>query len=424
MRVLLIGHVWPEPRSSAAGHRTLSVLELFAELGAELHVACAAALSELAEFPPGLAVSTKEIVLNCSSFDDYIAGLKPDVVIFDRFMTEEQFSWRVEKVCPGALRILDTQDLHSLREARRRAVVAGRDIGVTEDEDWQTDISLREVAAIWRSDLTLMISTAEIELLQARFGVAAQQLLYLPLFATAKNTEGRAEAPLAYAQRQHCVVVGNFRHRPNWDGLQWLARAIWPQVRRRAPEIQCHIYGAYPPPKAQALHSDKAGFLVRGWAPDAAAVTASARLALAPLRFGAGQKGKLLEAMALSTPSVTTSVGAEAMASAATWPGAVADQPEAFAESIVGLYRDSSAWQKASNRAAEIVNSRFEKSLYARDFNNTISAVLTGLEAHRRSNFTGQMLRHHTLRSHQYFSQWIEAKTRNQSDQKAPESLG
>jgi len=412
MRVLLIGHVWPEPRSSAAGRRTLSVLELFADLGAELHLACAAALSELAEFPAGLAITPTEIALNCSSFDRYIAELEPDVVIFDRFMTEEQYSWRVEKVCPNALRILDTQDLHCLREARRRAIVAGRAIGVTEEDDWQGDVSLREVASIWRSDLTLMISRAEIALLQSRFGITKRQLLYLPLF-----TKGLTLSPMDYNQRQHCVVVGNFRHRPNWDGLQWLAREIWPQVRRLAPDIRCHIYGAYPPPKAQALHSEKAGLLVQGWAPDAAAVTASARLSLAPLRFGAGQKGKLLEAMEWATPSVTTSVGAEGMAEALDWPGKVADEPRAFAEAILHLYRDQSAWQSAADRTEGIVSKGFEKARYKAEFDRTISALRAGLDAHRQSNFTGRMLRHHSLRSHQYFSQWIEAKSRSQAQQ-------
>lgn len=412
MRVLLIAHVWPEPRSSAAGRRTLSVLELFAELGAELHVACAAAPSERTEFPANLPVATKEIALNCSSFDSYLAELKPDVVVFDRFMTEEQYAWRVERVCPTALRILDTQDLHCLREARRRAVAAGRDIGVTNEEDWQTDICLREVAAIWRSDLTLMISPAEIEILTSRFGVDESQLLYLPLFA---NPKGTGSPPLAFDQRKHCVVVGNFRHRPNWDGLQWLAREIWPRVRRQAADIECHVYGAYPPPKAQALHSEAKGFLVKGWAPDAFAVTASARLALAPLRFGAGQKGKLLEAMELATPSVTTSIGAEGMAPASDWPGLVADQPEVFADSIVQLYRDSSAWQRASDGAAELVNNRFQKSRYQADFKRIVAMSRSDIEGRRRDNFTGQMLRHHSMRSDQYFSQWIEAKARYQA---------
>lgn len=419
MRVLLIGHVWPEPRSSAAGRRTLSVLELFAELGAELHVACAAGPSERAELPPALQIHSTDITLNCSSFDAYVGALQPDVVIFDRYMTEEQFSWRVEKACPDALRVLDSQDLHCLRHARQRALKAGRPIGVSNDEDWRNEVTLREIAAIWRSDVTLIISPAEMAVLKQRFAIPDSQLLYLPLLSNEHVSNEHVSAEQAgpspdVAARRHCVVVGNFRHPPNWDGLQWLARDIWPRVRELAPDIDCHIYGAYPPPKAQALHSEKQGILVRGWAHDARQVTATARLALAPLRFGAGQKGKLLEAMEVGTPSVTTTVGAEGMAAPSAWPGAVADDPADFAEAIVALYRDPLRWQNAAQSSAAILQQHFLKSRYQPDFNDRILGLCGALERHRQANFTGQMLRHHSLRSHQYLSQWIEAKTRLQ----------
>ena len=87
------------------------------------------------------------------------------MVIFDRFMIEEQFGWRVEKTCPQALRVLDTSDLHCLREARQTQLKQG---GVL---DLYNEIALREIAAIHRSDLTLMISEYEIELMREQFAI-------------------------------------------------------------------------------------------------------------------------------------------------------------------------------------------------------------------------------------------------------------
>lgn len=93
-----------------------------------------------------------------------------------------------------------------------------------------------------------------------------------------------------------------------------MKHSLWPLIRRQLPGAQLHIYGAYTPPKATALHNPAQGFHVMNWAEDALQVMTAARICLAPLRFGAGIKGKLADAMvACGTPNITTPVGAEAM---------------------------------------------------------------------------------------------------------------
>jgi O-antigen biosynthesis protein len=119
-RILIVGYVWPEPRSSAAGSRMLELIELFRTQGWQVTFASAAALSEHRFALAKWGVPEVAIRLNCDSFDALVAELQPDMVLFDRFFTEEQFAWRVERVCPQALRVLDTSDLHSLREARQQ----------------------------------------------------------------------------------------------------------------------------------------------------------------------------------------------------------------------------------------------------------------------------------------------------------------
>jgi hypothetical protein len=119
-KVLVIGYVWPEPRSSAAGSRMIELLELFRAQGWQVIFASAAALSEHRADLRELGVPEVSIALNCDSFDAYVAELQPDLVLFDRFFTEEQFAWRVERACPTPLRVLDNSDLHSQREARQQ----------------------------------------------------------------------------------------------------------------------------------------------------------------------------------------------------------------------------------------------------------------------------------------------------------------
>jgi len=122
-------------------------------------------------------ISSHRIALNCDSFDDYVTDCQPDMVMFDRFITEEQFGWRVEKNCPNALKIIDTEDLHCLRNARHQAIKADREFTQT---DLFSDIAKREIAAILRSDISLVISDFEVELLVNTFKVDINLLHHLP----------------------------------------------------------------------------------------------------------------------------------------------------------------------------------------------------------------------------------------------------
>ena len=119
-----------------------------------------------------LGIEKHRIELNSSTFDAWLTEQSPDIVMFDRFMMEEQFGWRVEKFAPKAIRILDMEDVHCLRDARHRAVKAGRP--VTELE-WQTDMAFREIASLLRCDLTLVISEYEMTWLQDNFRLIDQR---------------------------------------------------------------------------------------------------------------------------------------------------------------------------------------------------------------------------------------------------------
>jgi glycosyltransferase involved in cell wall biosynthesis len=173
------------------------------------------------------------------------------------------------------------------------------------------------------------------------------------------------------------------------------------------------VYGSYTPPKATALNNPAQGFHVRGWAEDALQVMEDARVALAPLRFGAGIKGKLADAMLCGTPSVTTPIGAEGMHGQLPWPGCVAQSVQALADAAVELYREEAAWAQAQARGNDLLSQRYERQHHGAALIQRIAAVREDLAGHRLGNFTGALLRHHQHKSTQYMSQWIEAKSRN-----------
>ena len=404
--VLIIGYVWPEPNSSAAGSRMMQLIAFFkSRQWAVTFVSPAQRSGHMADLAE-LGVDSREISLNCQSFDSYIAQLQPDIVMFDRFMMEEQFGWRVRQQCPQALTLLDTEDLQFLRHARHQAVKAQRDVL---PEDHHSDLAKREVAAIFRCDLTLMISEVEIDILTRLHKVDRQLLHYSPFMLE------QQELSLAnpdYGQRYGFISIGNFRHAPNWDAVLWLKQQIWPLIRKALPKAELHVYGAYPPPKATALHDVKSGFLVKGWVDDAVAAMQSARVCLAPLRFGAGIKGKLAEAMICNTPSVTTDIGAEGMQTGLDWGGMIANDAEAIAAAAVELYLQQGLWQQSSTRGRENARQLFDRQQHFSALADKLAQVSGDLSGHRQQNFIGGMLNFHHHRSTQYMSQWIESKNK------------
>ncbi|WP_417580821.1 glycosyltransferase [Nitrincola sp.] len=409
LRVLVIGYVWPEPNSSAAGSRMMQLLDSFLVQGWRVDFASPAQPTEHQVDLAAQGIASHVIRLNCSSFDQFLLDTTPNIVVFDRFMMEEQFGWRVEKYAPQALRILNTEDLHSLRHARHQALKAGRDY---QPQDLHSELAIREVAAIFRSDLTLMISAVETRLLQQQFQMPATQLYTLP-FMLQPITATQKQQRLSFTQRRDFVSIGNFRHAPNWDAVLYLKQTLWPAIRQQLPDASVHIYGAYPPPKATQLHNPAQGFLIKGWADDAKQVVGQARVLLAPLRFGAGLKGKLVEAMQTGTPSVTTPLGAEGMHAELPWSGAIGDDETAFIQQAVNLYTNEDGWQQAQQQGDHLLEQLYNRAKLEPDFIARVLQQYQQRDSLRQQHFIGQMLRHHSMKSTQYMAQWIEAKNKH-----------
>ncbi|CAA0124571.1 Uncharacterised protein [BD1-7 clade bacterium] len=409
-RLLVVGWVWPEPNSSAAGQHILSILGGFRRAGFKITFACAAQRTGNEYDLSHDQIECQSIQLNCSSFDDFVKALNPSVVLFDRFMMEEQFGWRVEQSCPDAVKILDTEDLQCLRNVRHEMVKRQQPLApqALHKNLMQSSLACREIASILRCDLSLIISEFEHQLLIRDFNISPELLHYLP-FAVEPDfhINGRD-----FNDRQHMVTIGNFRHPPNWDSLLQL-QTLWPAIRARLPHAELHIYGAYTPPKAQQLHNPKKGILIKGQADDAIETLSRYRLCIAPLRFGAGLKGKLLDAMLAGTPSVTSSLGAEGMSTTNDqWPGGVEDDHDAFIDTAVALYEQEDQWRTAHRRCESLVRERFANEQHRSHLFERINALLANVQHHRNTNFTGRMLRQHNVQSTRYMSQWIEAKNR------------
>ena len=408
--ILIIGFVWPEPNSSAAGTRMEQLLLLFKEWGWSVTFATPALDSNFMIDLEVIGVEKKSIALNCSSFDVFIQELNPSIVLFDRFLMEEQFGWRVAEFCPNALRILDTIDLHCLRLSRQKAFKEKRDFEI--NDLLTEDISKREIASILRCDCSIMVSEFEMDLLKNTFKIDASLLYYLPLLLEPVSKD-EIQKWLPFEERKDFIIIGNFLHEPNWNSVLFLKETIWPLIRKVVPESNLLVYGAYPSQKVLQLHEPKQGFHIMGRAENAHEVVSKARIVLAPLRFGAGIKGKLLEAMQCGTPSITTSIGAESMFGDLPWNGFITDNSQDFASKAVSLYQDKTTWNQAQQNGIQIIEERYLKSNYISDFKEHILILQNNLKQHRLNNFMGALLQHQTLKSTKYMSKWIEAKNKS-----------
>ena len=149
---------------------------------------------------------------------------------------------------------------------------------------------------------------------------------------------------------------------------------------------------------------------MKGWAESAEEVVKNAKVSLAALRFGAGLKGKLAEAMKCGTPNVTTAIGTEGMSGNLPWSGYVAENAVEFAQAAVSLYNDKEAWIAFQQNGFNLIENRFEKTKFHSILNNRLADLASKLQEYRNSNFIGTMLSHHSLKSTQHLSKYIQIK--------------
>jgi glycosyltransferase involved in cell wall biosynthesis len=268
----------------------------------------------------------------------------------------------------------------------------------------------------------LILSSFEFELLRDRFRVPENLLLELGFSYPDPDLALRRP----FTERRHLVSIGNFRHLPNRDSAFWMARTLWPRIRealaeRGDRETELHLYGAYPPKEMMALDDPKGRFRVLGPADDSIATLRNYRTLFAPLRFGAGIKGKIADAWSAGIPVVTTPIGAEGMRISgaelsygeARFGGEVADTEDELVASVVRVHGDESEQRllvEAGDRSLETLYSveGNRRKLFAR---LEAFEASDGLARMREANMVGRILRADFHGRTKYFSKWIEAKT-------------
>lgn len=406
LKILIIGKVWPEPASSAAGRRMKQLIKLFQQCG-EVHFACANSFTGNEMDLNSIGVKIQHIELNNDSVNVYFREINPDIVIFDRFLTEEQYGWRIIETCPDALRILNTEDLHFLRKTRHKFVKQNNTFTTdTNVLDFQNDDTMRELASIYRSDLTLLVSPFEMELLQNEMNVPAELLAYLPIFTEKKHAEFTS-----FEEKSDFLFIGNALHEPNSDAISMLKENIWPVIRKQLPKAKLLIAGAYPTQFILQLNNDSAGISVAGHVKDLNKLYKSVRVGLVPLRFGAGIKGKIIESLEYGVPFISTEIGTEGMFFDKNWDDCIANDWDTFAQKTIELYQNKETWNHFQQKGREHLQIHFSESGHEEQFSSLIDKLQKTIHTLRKKRYFSQLVQHHTLMSTRYLSKWIMEKS-------------
>lgn len=454
---------WPEPNATAAGTRTMSLLQHFASSPTSpfnsVHFGCGAKLPESLlsdhsqhntnnkinwhQIKPNRSDDMKNLLQSITDCNGPIRA-----VVFDRFYAEEAYSFRIREHVPNALLVLDMQDLHSLRIGRQCLVEEASSEGMMTkqlmksimeydpttynnhniDNDgtippkkWKKayDTFLREIASIHRCDLVLVCSSEEMSLLES-WGVPKWKMVHASFFVNCDNiSDGdndHAEnnnIPRTYEERKDFVTIGGFKHAPNVDSIHVLKKEIWPMIREQLPHAKLHICGAYPTPQILAMHDELSGFIVHGYVDNLEEVLTRSRVLLAPLRFGAGNKGKIIDAWRYGCPVVSTPIGAEGMRGKdadGSWGGLIKDNTDEFVSAAVQLYTQKDVWQDCQSRGSNILTKQFNGDKNLPIVTKRICDGMIDLKKLRQANIIGSILWRDTNRSTEYFSRWIELK--------------
>jgi glycosyltransferase involved in cell wall biosynthesis len=279
-----------------------------------------------------------------------------DTIVFCRHYIAAPYVQDVRKWAPQARIVFDTVDLHYLREQRLAELDNSSALLTTSLKTRE-----KELGVVKACDVTLVVSPVEQDILLKELPAADVRVL-------SNIQEVQASGP-GFTQRDGLLFIGGFRHMPNVDAIEWFVAEVWPLVRARLPALTLTVVGSLMPDRIKAINGP--GINNLGYVADVESLIAKARISLAPMRYGAGVKGKVNQAMAHGLPVVATSVAAEGMSLRPGIDLLVADEPLAFADAIVRLYGDEALWQSLAENGRVNVERHFSRA--------NASAVLAGL---------------------------------------------
>jgi len=365
--ILYLDHQVPRPDEDAGSLRASGILRILRTLGHQVTVFAAGRRPR----PDQLQWFTDQgiPVLPLHALPDKLGdGLRPDLVIMARVNVAVSLMPLVRAQALDVPVIFDTVDLHYRRWAREAAL--RQDTGASLHA---LAVKVDELEMARRSDLVWVVSEEERQAL-----LAEDPSLRISVLSMIHDTPTRHAG---HGEREGIGFVGGFYHAPNVDAVQFLVREIIPRVRAARPDVSLAIVGSDMPAEIYAL--ERPGVRPVGHVPDLESWLSSWRVFVAPLRFGAGVKGKITHAMSVGLPAVTTSLGAEGTGFRHGDEIMIADTPATFAAAVLSLYEDPQQWEHVSRAAQAVIQARFSRAAATACIREDLAQILGSMDARR-----------------------------------------
>jgi glycosyltransferase involved in cell wall biosynthesis len=348
--ILVIDHHVPMPDKDSGSVRMFQILKILRQLGHRITFIP----DNLAYEPPYTCELQKqgiEVVYHpyVKKVRDYLLahGLSFDVAVLSRCDFARKYIADVRLHAPQSRIIFDTVDLHYVREDSEARLTRDPEMRRKAQEKQQLEHEL-----IDQADETWVVSPVEQQLLREKWPRKSVQLV--------SNIVDVPGSTTPFALRRDYLFIGGFQHRPNTDAILFFVQKIYPLVSDHLRDAKFYIIGGHPPPEVIALATER--IIVAGLQRDVRLFFDSVRLSIAPLRFGAGVKGKINQSMAFGVPVVATSLAIEGMELSARQEILVADKPEDFARALIELYESEELWRRLSENGI-----RKTRALYSPD---------------------------------------------------------
>ena len=339
LNILYVDHYVPEPDKDSGSLRTFNMLGILAQMKNKITL-WPDNLNYTNPYVTELQQKGIEVMYGKNDFDKFLNERKQvyDVAILTRPYISIKYIDAIKEKMPDCKIIYDTVDLHFLR-MERQATLENKGHAAQAKAMRQLEFSLME-----KSDLTILTSEAETEFIHKEND--SIKLAILP------NIHVESEKIHGFEGRENMFFVGGFQHPPNIDAANYLMQEIWPLIKLQVNGAKLFIIGSNPTDEIKKLASEDV--VVTGFVKDIAQYHNGCKVMLAPLRYGAGVKGKITESLAMGIPVITTPVGAEGINLKDGNNCMIASKPEEFAKKVLEVYSDEKLWKKLSQNGIEV----------------------------------------------------------------------
>jgi GT2 family glycosyltransferase len=364
-RALFIDITTPEPQHDAGSLVAVETMRALQALGYKVTFVPQDNFLWTEAFSAPLQAMGVEVIYHpfYSRFPQFIEarGSEFDLVFVHRFAAAERTLADLRAHAPQARIAFMPADLHFLREGREAELS-----GDPERAGAAAETRRRELAVIQAADAVLPHSTLELELLASE--APETPAFHLPLIHDPEPT------PAAFGDRAEVGFIGGYGHPPNVDAVDWFLESIWPQVRAAQPDARFLLAGSKMPDRFKALHG-RDGVEILGFVETLSEFFDGVKITVAPLRYGAGAKGKVAASLAMGVPCVSTSIGEEGMGLSAGNDLLVADEPQAFAEAVADLISNESRWNELREAGLAFAERATSRAVVRRQVQTMITAL-------------------------------------------------